>query len=331
MSTPRSSARSRSKAGGGRSTLFRVAVAISVLGAALTVFAARGVAFGLDHALPLVIMLVMGAASAGLRTRAAEEHVAFSFTAVVLLGSLVLLGPVGAVLAGVGAALLDARHRWSSDHLFNAAMIAFSTAVAAVAYRIAGGALAVDGALAVQTQRGWVAIGTSVPSLTEHVLLPLLAADAALFAANLTVLLLMRAPTAGEVRSLVVESLIYTIPLYLGHGVIAFILAVLWVPGRVGPLAALLITAPLLVTRWIHAQYAEEKRAHRRILETLVDAGTGPQGAAHADRVGAYAEAIGNQLGLRAGQLRVLRYAAMLHAIGSADGCVVESDLPAPE
>lgn len=327
MSATSTSAHSRPDAGGGRSPLYRATVIVAAIGAALTVIAAQDIPLVLDNALPMVVLLVVGAASAGLRTRWAQEHVAFSFTGVAVLGALVLAGPLGAALTGMGAAMLDARHRWSQAHLFNAAMIAFSAAVAAVVYRMLGGAFVAHGVLSTRGPGGWEVVGTDVPSLATGVLLPLLIADAALCLANLTVLLLLKAPVGGEVRSLLVGSLTYTIPLYLGYGVIAFILVVLWVPGKVGALAALLITAPLLVTRWIHTQYAEQKRSHRRILETLVDAGTGPQGAAHAARVGEYADAVGVILGLRTKERNILQYAAMLHGIGSVESCQIDSSL----
>lgn len=325
MSATSTSVHSRPGAGGGRSPLYRATIIVGTLGAALTVVAAQGIPLVLDSALPMAVLLAMGAASAGMRTRWAQEHVAFSFTGVAVLGALVLVGPLGAAVTGIGAAMLDARYRWSQDHLFNAAMIAFSAAVAAVVYRMLGGAFVAHGVLATRGPGGWEALGTDVLSLATGVLAPLLIADAALCLANLAVLLLLKAPVAGEVRSLLVGSLTYAIPLYLGYGVIAFILVVLWVPGKVGALAALLITAPLLVTRWIHTQYAEQQRSHRRILETLVDAGTGPQGVAHAARAREYADAVGASLGLRIKERHTLRYAVMLHGIGSATSCQFDS------
>lgn len=291
---------------------------IGAIAAVVAVVANLRIPIGLDQALPLAVFLVMGAASAGLRTRGGEEHVAFSFTGVALVAAIPLVGPAGAALVGLGTAMLDARHRWTSAHLFNAAMLALMAAAGGAAYRLSGGAFVIGGSLQVPGASG---LDLAAGTLVRYVGVPCIVAVSAVIVANVGVLLLVRTPAADEVRGLLMSSLTFTLPLYLGYGVIAFLLVVLWVPGRVGALSAALITAPLLVTRWIHTQYADQKRAHRRILEALVHAGTGPEGAAHAERVGGYADAIGGVLGLRAKSRHDLKYAAMLHGIGDVDGC----------
>lgn len=305
----------------GRSGFYVSAFGMLVLGAAVTaaVWPLHRVDMPQD-ALPLAVLLVMGAASTGLRIQHTEEHVAFSFTAVVLISAIVLVGPGLAAVVGIATAILDARQRWGVGHVLNAGMIALMTSAAGVTYFLAGGVF-----LGHSAQAGGALAATGHPinigRLLEQVGAPLLAADVALMATNVIVLLLMNAPKAEDVRELLISSLVYTVPLYLGYAIIAFILVVLWVPADVGPFAAALITAPLLVTRWVHAQYGEEKRAHRQILESLVRTGADPEVVDHAARVADVADAMAARIGLGLRARARLRHAARLHALGTRRTC----------
>lgn len=288
--------------------------------ATATVWRLRPVDPAVD-ALPLAVLLVMGVASAGLRTNRNEEHVTFSFTAVVLLAGIVLVGPGAAALVGAATALLDSQLRWGLGHVFNAAMLALITATGGFAYYLAGGRFLGVAGVGDATSGLGAAQNPDPGRLVESLGMPLLAADIALMATNVIVLVLMSAPKADDIRALLMSSLVYTVPLYLGYAIIAFILVVLWVPAGVGPLAAGLITAPLLVTRWVHTQYAEERRAQRRILDALVHTGAEPQAVEHSARVAQIADAMGARLGLGVRARARLRHAARLHAIGTRRAC----------
>lgn len=278
----------------------------------------------LDDAFAFTLLLVAAAVSAGLRFGRSEERVSFSFTAVVLLAAIPLVGPVGAVLLGIGAAVLDARQGWWQAWVFNGLMFGLSAAVASWAYAIAGGAVLSGGVLHLAGVP--LVLGDQpVRALTAHVGMPLIVADAAFLATNLVVLLTVtpRDPTTPS-RLMVVRGMIRTIPTFLAWALVAFVVVVLWGPGGLDVIALVLVTAPLVVTRHMHGLFSAERRTRARLVEAIGGAGRDEGVRAHDDRVARYAASIAQTMGVRAADRTALQAAARLHAVGMPEPCGVD-------
>lgn len=103
----------------------------------------------------------------------------------------------------------------------------------------------------------------------------------------------------------------------LGYGLIGLIIAVLW-SGGVGPVAALLVLAPLLIARWAFQQYAEQHQAYEATVSSLIQAVETKDyyTRGHSERVAKASVMIAKQLGMREDRLEMLRYAGMLHDVG---------------
>ncbi|WP_141397183.1 HD-GYP domain-containing protein [Mobilicoccus massiliensis] len=285
----------------------------------------------LGDAFSFTVLLVAAAASAELRFGRREERVSFSFTAVVLLAAIPLVGPLGAVLLGFGGAVLDSRQDWWLVSVFNGLMFALSSAVASLVYGASGGAFLFSGDLLVDG-RLVVAAPTLASALTRHVGGPLLLADAAFLATNLVVLLAITArDTQGPGRRVVAGGVLRGVPMFLAWAVVAFLVVALWGPGRLDAIALLLVVAPLIVTRHMHGLFSAERRVRFSIVDALADAGADDGRKAHGERVGRYALSIASELGLRPTDRSGLEYAARLHTVGVHDGCTAEVRVGARE
>jgi hypothetical protein len=103
----------------------------------------------------------------------------------------------------------------------------------------------------------------------------------------------------------------------LGYGLIGLIIAVLW-SGGVGPVAALLVLAPMLIARWAFQQYAAQHDAYEATVSSLIQAVETKDyyTRGHSERVAKASVMIAQQLGMREDRLEMLRYAGMLHDVG---------------
>lgn len=254
---------------------------------------------------PLAVLLLLGAFSAATLDHH-NEGVAYSFTGFVLASSLPLTGPTGAAVLGAVIPLFEKSNRWTIAHLFNTALVVLMGVTSGMTYVLCGGMLPIP---VEQTTPG---------QLLLRVGLPLLIADIVGMVVN-ALLLVGIVRTRGERFQYALAGAIrQTAPLYFGYTVLAFLFVVLWRPGGVNELSAVLIMAPLLIARWSYTQYGEEFRAHSRILETLVTAGDGWDrgGTGHGKRVSQYTHLMVEQFGLSFNEQRDLRYASVLHDIG---------------
>lgn len=258
----------------------------------------------LESLLPIGVLLLIGAWSMYLGERDTGGEVSVSFAGVVYMTAAALVGPAGAGLVGGALYLIERRSR-PIVRMFNAAMTATMATLGGIGYLLAGGQLPVSDSADPSTYLRYVG-------------LPLLVTNLVVSTVNIVLLSVMVRITGGDARQFITGAVRETAPLYLGYTLICFLFVILWVPADVGPLSGVLILAPLLVARWIYAQYGDEVRAHNRILDTLVVASDWGNSAAmgHGRRVGAVAAAIAAQLGLSAREGRSLRYAAALHDIG---------------
>lgn len=250
-------------------------------------------------------VVLFAVAIVSLRARdPAWKGAANSFTTVILLTCLVLFGPLAASVLGVVVAFSDRTYGLSIVSFFNATMIAVMTATGGLVYHAVGGSPTLPGAV-------------GAIELVRQVGLPLLAADLTMCAINILTVAGMIFVTGGNARTLVIASLRELVPLFLGYALVAFVFVLLWGPAGVGPLSAVLISAPLAIARFVYIQYGDELRAHDRIVGMFTRAGDGPDGrvAAHAARVSELCQMMAGQLGLGEHDRQTLTYAAHLHDI----------------
>jgi len=85
-----------------------------------------------------------------------------------------------------------------------------------------------------------------------------------------------------------------------------------------GPWLVPLFVAPILIARAQFASYLALREAHEATIATLIRAleAKDRYTAGHVERVARFSELVGTELGLRAGELERLRYAALMHDIG---------------
>lgn len=257
---------------------------------------------------PLGALLLLGLLSRALPDAVVSlsgDGVRFSFFGIVILAGSVMVGPLGGALIGIVVTLLRPIRMPVVRRVFNAGMFGVVGLVGGFAYVFAGGAdpQTVSGTESVLLQIG----------------LPLMVADLAQAAANALVLsgimtVTARVPFWVHVRGLLAS----TGTAYVGYGVIAFLLVVLWGPAQIGWFSAALTTVPLIVAWWVFGQFGAELEAHERTTDTLVSAldVRHAGAAAHSQRVAILCDWIGESLRLAPRALTELRTAGLLHDIG---------------
>jgi hypothetical protein len=220
----------------------------------------------------------------------------------VALASLLLLGAWGGALVCAVSALAYAHHAAWFKHVFNGAQAALSAAVAGGIYHLVPGA-AQDGFAHASFPAVLPAV--AVAGLSYFVLNNLFVA----VVVRLTTDTSMRAVWWNGVAEMAIPS--------LGYGSIGLIVAVLWV-GGVGPVAALLVLAPLVIARWAFEQYSQQHAAYDATVRSLIQAVETKDyyTRGHSERVASASVLIAQQLGMREDRLEMLRYAGMLHDVG---------------
>ncbi|GMA88554.1 metal-dependent phosphohydrolase [Angustibacter aerolatus] len=215
-----------------------------------------------------------------------------------------LTGPTGAILVGV-AAIAFASGMPLVVRTFNAAKQVLQVALASVAFTALGGE--------------WTGPSHGHDSIPRDLGLPMLGVIVTMFLFSAVAVagivhIDTRTPF-GEVFAGIVRSL--SVP-YVGYGVLALLLVVLWDDAGVGPLSAALVLAPLFVARWAFAQYAAQHAAHERTVAALVTAVEAKDHytRGHSDRVARASVLIGRTLGLSQQRTSTLHFAGMLHDIG---------------
>ena len=220
----------------------------------------------------------------------------------VALASLLLLGAWGGALVCSVSAIAYARNAAWFKHVFNGAQSALSAFVAGNIYHAFPGAAAAG-----FTHASFPAVlpAVAVAGLSFFVLNNIFVA----IVVRLTTKTSMRAVWWNGVAEMAVPS--------LGYSSIGLIMAVLWV-GGVGPVAALLVLAPLIIARWAFEQYSEQHAAYDATVSSLIQAVETKDyyTRGHSERVAAACVMIAQQLGMREDRLEMLRYAGMLHDVG---------------
>ena len=284
-------------------SVFVAVVFTAGLGATAAAIRIDGLVMDVALAVLLVLaVLTWWQGSIGLTT----NSVSLSFSSIVLVASMALVGPAGAGIVGILVGPLQRGKQPWRARLFNTGMFALLGVFGAVVYRAAGGV--VGGA------------GLTGPwEIARAVGLPILVADVAQALANLLLIaMVVRLAQGVPMRTQIWRLLVTSGPNQLGYGVIAFILVVLWEPVGLGPFGVVLVLPPLLVARWAFNQYSDEVKGHERALGVLVGAveSKAPHLAGHSARVAQLSVHMAESLGLRPAVVADIRAAGMLHDLG---------------
>ena len=279
--------------------------AVTLLAVGLAVLGWRMHTLNGDDVVALVVLCVMGILSESVRERDIGRKTTLSFTSIVLLSSVALVGPFGAGVVGASTLLAVNKDR-VQVRVFNSAMASVIGAVGGIVYLLAGAATVVT-----DVRGAW--------PLLLHVGVPMMVADVAQCLGNAVILSgIVRLSKGTPIRRFVLGMLGTSGPTYIGYGIIGFLFVILWVPAGVGPASALLILAPLFVARWAFVQYGDEQRAHERTLSALVAAVETKDVYArgHSERVALLCDLMAGSLALSHQDTEALRFAGMLHDIG---------------
>jgi len=259
-----------------------------------------------DDIVALVVLCVMGILSESVRESDVGRKTGLSFTSIVLLSSVALVGPFGAAIVGAVTQLLGVNKLRVQVRVFNAGMTSTIGAVGGFVYLLAGGATQVTDVRGV-----W--------PLLLQVGFPLMVADVAQCLSNAVILSgIVRLTQGTPIRPFVLGMLGTSGPTYIGYGIVGFLFVILWVPAGVGPTSAVLILAPLSAARWAFVQYGDEQRAHERTLSALVAAVETKDvySRGHSERVALLCDLMAGSLALGHQDTEDLRFAGMLHDIG---------------
>ncbi len=258
-----------------------------------------------DDIVALVVLCVMAILSESVRENDVGRRTTLSFTSIVLLSSVALVGPFGAAVVGASTLLAVNKDR-AQVRVFNSAMASAIGAVGGIVYLLAWGATNVSD------------FGGG-GALLLHVGVPVMVADVAQCLSNAVILSgIVRLTQGAPIRRFVLRMLGTSGPIYVGYGIIGFLFVVLWIPAGVGPFSGVLILAPLFTARWAFVQYGDEQRAHARTLSALAAAVETKDlyTRGHSERVALLCELMAGSLALSHQDTEALRYAGMLHDIG---------------
>lgn len=253
----------------------------------------------------LLIFLALGALAHFVRVPSSAGQT-ISFSSIVHLAAIPVLGTWGAVLSASLSALFTVG-RWSAPvRLFNGGQMGLSAFAAGSTFAYLGGSFHVD------------TVGGSGEIFTDLVA-PMFVATVVHCVANGALLAWMVHSHKGvPFRVVFLGTLKEGGVTYVGYGLFGLLLAVLWGPAGVGPLSAVLVLAPLYVARWAWAQYAEEHEAYERTVRALVGAVEAKDlyTRGHNERVSRASVMIADQLGMGPDRTEMLRFAGILHDVG---------------
>jgi hypothetical protein len=252
------------------------------------------------------VFLVLALLQLAMPDAIVEGQTRISLASVVQLACVPIVGPAGAGLVGLVLGLTQGRDLPRRNRLFNAAAFSLVATVAGVVFRWSGGST--DPA------------GLGDPwGVVVNLALPLLVADIAQALVNLVLLAaVIRVALGLPMRAQMLSIVRGTGLAYIGYGVIALIMVVLWEPADLGAASVAVVLAPLLVAQWVYRQRAEEIEGQQRALEVLVAAleAKAPHLAGHSARVADLSARIAELLGLSPQQVADTRIAGMLHDVG---------------
>lgn len=259
----------------------------------------------------LAVSVGLGWFSANMRSF--DGHV--TLASVVVLAAYPLVGPWAAVIVSAAPLLDFANDFTRQQRVFNAAVSVLPTMVGVGVWTLLHGPdLSAPHLSAVH----------HIPQPTHFpaAVLACLVTDLVRFVVNallfvpLTVLLTGQRP--GRVLHQIRRDLWRSaLPAHLGYGPLGVLLAVLWAAG-LGPLAALLVLAPLVSAHIAFDRSAQEEDARTETLRTLIQAveTKDPYTRGHSERVARGVELLGTATGVSGTRLAILRFAGLLHDVG---------------
>lgn len=262
--------------------------------------------FGFDLGLELWIFAGLVVVLGFVNEVVVEGRTRLSLWSILLLACQAMAGPAVAGLLGALMGALLGRGLPLRNRVFNCAQTSIVGSLGGLAFRPVGGEVPMG-------------FESSVWDVVLHLAVPMLVADVTQLAGNVVLLAgVVGVSGGGPVRTVIVPLLRNTGLAYLGYGVIAFLMVVLWRPAGIGPAAALLALAPLLVAQWAYRQHAEELQGQDRVLEVLVAAveAKAPHLTGHSGRVAALSARVAEELGLGPQVVEDARVAGMLHDVG---------------
>jgi len=250
-----------------------------------------------DHWLPLLPLLPLALAAEFFAVPLFEgqkQRMTYTFTVAVVMGTVAIYPPVAPLIAA-GAALLHLvqQRQWRrglAKPLFNIANPALAATVAGLCYLALRPA---DG--------GWLLLAAIAATTLVY------------YATNLgAVALIIATQTGGSFRAIVRDSL-WSAPANLLLGLTGGFLGAMH--EQLGPTGTLIFALPLVVMRFTLAYTARKNRQTIATVASIIDA-RDQAVAGHSERVARYALAIGEELGLSAGELAYLHTAGLLHDLG---------------
>lgn len=233
-----------------------------------------------------------------------HARVWMTLTWVIILAAILLVGPAGAIVLSSLAFFGIGQSQELVKKAFNGGQIVVATAAAGIAYAVVGGSFV---------------SGSTIDISFPQILLPFLAANVVHCIGNGLLVAGVISLTSGvPVRGVLRQNLIKQVPSYLGYGMFGLLLAVLWQPVGVGPLASLLVFAPMVIARWAFGLYEEEQLAYDRTVRTLVQAVETKDlyTRGHSERVSRASVMIARVIGMSEDRVQSLRYAGILHDVG---------------
>lgn len=229
-----------------------------------------------------------------------RRHVNISVGMPVAIASIILLGPYGATLVMAAVVLAPAKARLY-NRLFNAGMFAITATVTGHVYERIGTVLLPSG--------GSVGFWQVVfPSLVAALVLEFVNG-------LLLVTMIALSERVSPLRvwyGTLAES---ALPMFI-YSIFGLMLAVVW--SYAGPIAAVLVLAPLMVARWVFAEFSARQEAYEATMRSLIKSVETKDlyTRGHSERVSRASVLIGRRAGMREDRVSSLRYAGMLHDVG---------------
>ncbi|MFN8168537.1 MAG: HD-GYP domain-containing protein [Candidatus Nanopelagicales bacterium] len=278
--------------------------AVSVVGMGVLVWGAWSL-HGLQEWSTVITLSVMVIVAHGLnsplrRSVAVRQGVSISVGMPVSVASIMLLGPVGAPFVSASMAI-GGRIQWYK-RLFNGGMGAIQALLGALVYVAVGGqnALAPDFSFDPRTTLFPILLATLVMEMVNGLLM-------------VTVIALTERVSPVRVWfGTLAES---ALPMFI-YSIFGLLLAIVW--SYVGPISAVLVLVPLMVARWVFAQFAARQEAYEATIRSLIQAVETKDSytRGHSERVARASVLIGRFSGMREDRVASLRYAGMLHDVG---------------
>ena len=256
--------------------------------------------WGLPHPLSAFAAMLVLSAMAQAAPATSIRHVSILLHSVVLIAAVPLASPAGAMLAHALPSLWRYR-RLPSRAVFNAATPVVAVLLGSLLAELLTGERPTRG-----TGPGALALDLAVLTLVVGTI------NAVLLAGIL--LLTEGTPVSTTLRGLAPQ----IIPAYVGYGLGAYLLVLMWDTVGLGAVAVMLLLPSLLVAQWGLLQHAREHELSEVMLRGLVEALDirSPGARADSELAARVATAVAQHLHLRVRDVEAVTAAARLHDIG---------------